>query len=81
MQTIVGGAVDHDRAGIALIDAGDDLDQRRFAAPVFADQAVDFASFDRQIDFAERLHPGKGFVNAGETDNFIGHGWPGVSIC
>ena len=36
-------AVDHDLAGVRLLDAGHDLDQRRLAGPVLADEGVDLA--------------------------------------
>ena len=54
-------AVDFDRSGVGLMGAGDDLDQRRFACAIFAEQRVDFAgvrverhSFQR-ADGVERL--------------------------
>ena len=73
MEVLVVLAVDGDRARIARIDAGDDLDQRGFAAAVFADQAVDLARLDAQIDVLQRVHAGKGFVDTGETQKFVGH--------
>ena len=47
-------AVNGDRACIPRIDPGDDLDQGRFPAAVLADEAVDLARFDGQIDVLER---------------------------
>ena len=51
----LGGAADRDRlageqdlAAIGLVDAGDDLDQRRFAGAVLAEQRMDFAGIERR---------------------------------
>jgi len=35
-------AVNFDGAGVGLMSAGDDLDQRRFACAVLAEEGVDF---------------------------------------
>ena len=45
--------------------AGDDLDERRFAGPVFADEGVDFAGAQVEGDALEGLNAGEGFADAG----------------
>ena len=42
-------------AGIRRIDAGNDLDQRRLARTVLADQTMDLAAGDAPFDLIERL--------------------------
>jgi hypothetical protein len=68
-------AIDLHRPAVALVDAGNNLDQRRFAAAVLADETVNLAPFQRQADILQRTHTGKCFMNSGETDDFIGHEW------
>ena len=48
-------AVDEDLAAVGLGQAGQDLDQRRLAGAVGADQAVHLAGHDRQRNAAQRL--------------------------
>ena len=54
-------AGDGDAAGVGLDDAGDDLDERRLARPVLAEQGVDACGVDAYVDrpqhprVAERL--------------------------
>ena len=45
------------------IDAAQDLHQRRLAGAVLADQRVDLALPDREIDVAQRLHGAEGFAD------------------
>ncbi|MNE60525.1 hypothetical protein D3C80_1556740 [compost metagenome] len=52
-----------DRTAVAVINAGQDLDQRRFARAVFAEQCVDFTAPERKIDAIERCDPEKGFAD------------------
>ena len=50
----IGGAAGHqDFAGIAVIGAGHDLHQRRFARRIVADQTQDFAGIKPEIDIAQ----------------------------
>ena len=53
--------VEKHRAAVALIDAGDDLDHRRFARAVLAHERVDFAAVKIELHAVERLHAGEGF--------------------
>ena len=58
-----GFALKFDGAGITLINAGNDLDQRGLAAAVFTSQAVDLARTDLQRNAVERLDAGKVFLD------------------
>ena len=53
--------LDAQAAAIGDMDAGDDLHQRALAGAVLADEAVDLALAQREVDAAERLHPTEGF--------------------
>ena len=52
---VTGAAGQQDLAAIGLMDAGDDLDQRRFAGAVLAEQGVDLAGIEGERDVLERL--------------------------
>ena len=58
-----GRAVEPQLALVGAIDAGDDLDQRRFAGAVLAEQRVDRAAAHRQRYVLQRLHAGEGLLN------------------
>jgi hypothetical protein len=45
-----------DRAAIGLVRAGDDFDERAFAGAVFAEERMDFAGPQIEIDSAQRTH-------------------------
>jgi hypothetical protein len=47
-------AVDVDRPGVRLVVAGQDLDQRRLAGAVVAEQAEHLALLEMQVDVAQR---------------------------
>src|SRR6267142_2611847 len=47
------------------LDAGNDLDQRRLAGPVFTDKAMHLADLQRQIDIAKRAHAAEALRYAG----------------
>ena len=57
-----------DGAGIGLMSAGDDFDERRFARAVFADQGVNFAGAQFEGDVLERVNAGEGFGNGCELE-------------
>ena len=46
-------AVEEELAGIAAVEAGDDLDERRLARAVLADEGVDRSAFQRQAARAQ----------------------------
>ena len=52
------GAIDHDAAVIGIIKAGQEAEQRGFAAAVLADQGDGFAVFYRQIDAGQNRMAG-----------------------
>ena len=54
-----------DDAGIGRIDSGEDVHERAFARPVFADEGVDLALPHFEIYRGERAHSGKCFGDAG----------------
>ena len=62
IERVAGGAEAHlaaldlHRAGEIGMHAGDDLHQRRLAGAVLADEAVDLAGAEREVDIAQRLH-------------------------
>ena len=56
-------AVEAQLALVRMIDASDNLDQRRFAGAVFAEQRVDRAAAHRQRYILQRQHAGEGFLN------------------
>ena len=62
VREMAGGAVDFDRAGIRLMNAAQDLHQRRLARAVLAEQRVDLAARNLQINVGQRLHARKAFV-------------------
>jgi hypothetical protein len=51
-----GVAGEGDRAAVGLVRAGDDFDERAFAGAVFAEERVDFAGPQIEIDSAQRTH-------------------------
>ena len=56
--------IDADRARIRAIDARDDLDQRRLAGAVLAEQRVDLAGMDVEADVVKRPHAGERLAQA-----------------
>ena len=58
-----------DAAGGRLEHAGHDLDQRRLAGAVVADQADDLVAADGEIDVAQRLDGAEILLDALEADN------------
>ena len=42
--------------GSGASHAGDDLDQRRLAGAILADEAMHLAGLERQVDVAQRMH-------------------------
>src|SRR5690606_6916106 len=46
--------VQHDAASVAGVNAGQDLDERRLAGAVFAEQRVDLSAVEREVYVVER---------------------------
>ena len=61
-----GRAVEDDLALVGRDDAVDHLDERRFPRAVLAEERVNLAGLDAQIDVVVRADAGKGFADAGE---------------
>ncbi len=52
-------AIDADGAAVRLVHARDDLDERGLAGPVLADEGMDLAGSDREVDVLERADTGE----------------------
>ena len=57
-------AAQADLAGVGVVDAGDDLHQRRLAGAVLAHQRVDGAALEAELDIVERDDAGKCLADA-----------------
>ncbi len=66
-----GAPVDQDLAAVRLIDAGDDLDQRRLACAVLAEQRMNLAGADVERDAAQRAHAGKALLEVAHHEQRI----------
>ena len=70
-------AVDADLAGVGLVEAVENRHQRRFSGPVLADDAVDDAALDDEIDVIVGVNRAEALVDADQFDGgrgFIGLG-------
>ena len=85
-------AVDADFAGVGLVEAVENRHQRRLAGPVLADDAVDDAALDDEIDVIVGVNRAEALVDADQFDGgrgFVGHShhppilpttsWPGLT--
>ena len=71
----VAGEADGAVVAAGGMDAVQDLHQRRLAGAVLAEEGVNLAAADAEIDAAERLDAGKALGDAGCLDDEIrGHG-------
>ncbi len=61
-------ALDLDGAGVLLVDAGEDLHQRRLASAVLTDQRVHLSGAQLEPGIPQRLHAGEGLVDALHPD-------------
>ena len=66
-------AAEADLAGVGSLVAGDDVEERRLAGPVRADQAGDRTLLDLQVAHRQRMHPAKGLGDPLDLDQG-GHG-------
>ena len=64
--------VEPDFAGVRRIDAGQDLDQRRLAGAVLAEQRMDLAAAQIEIDRVERERSGEMLGQAGDLEQRAG---------
>ena len=65
-RRIDGAAVEADLAGIGGVDAGEDLDQRRLAGAVLAEQRMHLAAPDVEVDVVERQRAGEALGQAAD---------------
>ncbi len=72
-------AADADLARIRPVGAGDDLDQRRLAGPVGADQPEHLALTEGEAHVLERLGRAEAAADPGEFDEAQGHVTPRLS--
>ena len=56
------------------MDAGEDLDQRRLAGAVGAEEGVDLAAPDRQVDAAQGLGAAEALVQIADDQQRLGRG-------
>ena len=61
-------AVQADFTAVALVQPGDDLDQRAFAGAVGAEQGMHFAVLNVEVDTAKRDDPGKRLAQTRRTE-------------
>ena len=66
-------AVHQHRAGRRLVHAREDLDERRLAGAVVAEQAEDFARVDLQRDVVQDVDRAEGLVDVAELEDRGGH--------
>src|SRR5262249_6817862 len=62
----------HDPA-VGLVHAAEDTDQRGFAGAVLADDGVDFAEPDVEVDAVERERGAESFADAFDAGGRMGH--------
>ena len=67
-------AVDADLAGVGLVEAVEDRHQRRLAGAVLADDAVDDAALDDEIDVLVGVNRAEALVDADQLDRGRGSG-------
>ena len=70
-------AVDADFAGVGLVEAVENRHQRRFSGAVLADDAVNDAAFDDEIDVIVGVNRAEALVDADQFDG--GRGFVGLS--
>jgi hypothetical protein len=68
-------AVDGDLAFVGLVDAGQDLDQRRLAGAVLADERRHLARIELERDLVQRRTPGKRLGDAGQSELWVDIGF------
>ena len=72
----IGLAVEHDLAFVGGIDAGEQIDERRLAGAVLAEQHMPFAAPDRERNAAQRDHAGEAFADRFHAQNRVVHRAP-----
>ena len=67
-----GRSLKADFAGVRLVDARQDFYQRGLARAVLAEQRMDFAASDVEIDVVERERSGEALGEAGDVEQRFG---------
>ncbi len=62
-------AIDADFTSVGFIEAVQNRHQRRFASPIFADNPMDDAAFDDQVDVIVGVNGAEAFIDADEFDS------------
>ena len=74
-----GRAVDEQLAGVGLVEAGQDLDQRRLARAVLPEEAMDLPGEHVEVDVAQRLGPAEALRQGPQRQprrlREVGHGY------
>ena len=66
--------VEHDVAAVGLVDAGDQVEERRLAGAVRADHADDLALVDVQLEIRDDLEPAECERDAAQCEQgLVGH--------
>ena len=63
--------VDQDRAGVRLVDPAEHFDQRALTGPVLADQRVDLAGIQREVNAAQRLNRAELLGHVAQVDDRV----------
>ena len=66
-------AAHEDLASVGLIEPGKNFDQRRLAGAVLADEGVDLARHDRQVDAVQRKRAEKALRETPDLDRGEAH--------
>ena len=64
-------AAQADRAGVGVVDAGDDLHQRRLAGTVLAHERVDRAGLEAELDVVQRHHAWERFADTLDCQQLV----------
>jgi len=67
------GAVEFDRPGVGLVDAGEDLHERGLAGPVLTDDREHLAGPQGERHAGQRDDPGEPLINPGCAEARGGH--------
>jgi hypothetical protein len=67
-------AAQRQRARVGRKRAGDEVDQRALAGAIFAEEHVDFAGAQIEVDVVERENARKPLADAGQPQDFHGVG-------
>ena len=69
------------KAAVGLVDAGQDLDEGRFASAILANKGMDFAVIEGEIDAPECLNRAKVFGDIAQRDDRLRKGCRNLAHC